>query len=216
MASIYHDIFNIYECESDAKIGDGSEDFYNGVKEEFSQTIVDLNIPSSVNGFKIVYLTYRCFSKMDNLKSVYIPNTIKIMIGDTFLKCSSLETIVFEEGSNPLDLGSFTFYAIKIPSIILPTRATSIGAKAFGYTNSIKTIVIKSFVNYNDENIFEGTDKTVLRRILVPSNYPYDTFGTLDVIKELPPYYGIPKCHSCNNKRIEFKTYFILIILFNY
>ena len=183
---------------------------HNGVKEEKADTLVDALIPSYVNGKKVTQLCYRCLSKLNNLKSVFIPNTIKTINGDTFLGCFKLNKVIFEENSKVRRITQYTFYSTAITTITFPpSLVETIGDSMFYNCTQLHTIAIQSFFHINQTSAFSHAPENI--RILVPKNYPKDNFGGKPVIRSLPDY---PHKHhiTCIHKQSH-KLCFNLILI---
>lgn len=202
MSAVDHEIFNLYLFGKGLAIGDGSYNLHIGIKDEYLN-IEHIVIPSFVNGKPIICLRYRCLRDLLSLLTVYIPRTIESFDGDAFTLCSKLNTIIFEENSIIKSVDGYSFHSTSITTITLPKTLQKINKETFSYCKKLKTIVITNFLT-TDESIFTSDVPKDLK-IIVPVNYPYDTFGSRNVTKCLPAFYGLkPLCRS----RV-LKTYYI-------
>ena len=109
--------------------------------------------------------------------------------------CSKLNTIIFEENSIIKSVDRYAFHSTSITTITLPKTLQIINKETFSYCKKLKTIVITNFLT-TDESIFTSDVPSDLK-IIVPVNHPYDTFGSRNVTKCLPAFYGLkPLCQS--------------------
>ena len=50
-----------------------------------------------------------CFNSHDNLKEVYIPNTVKTIRDAAFCFCKNLEKVIMKDGVESIGMNAFTF-----------------------------------------------------------------------------------------------------------
>ncbi len=97
----------------------------------FTEGIVDAVIESSINGIPVTTINEKVFTNASSLKSVVIPASITKMGNSIFQNNKSLETVIFEDGDQPLSMGGWTFNGCdKIKEIALPGRLASFGANS--------------------------------------------------------------------------------------
>ncbi len=77
---------------------------YSGIEEV-------LNIPETVDGKKVIGLYSECFATAYNLKKVIIPKTVNAIYTDTFLNCSTLETIEVSSSNTTYSSYNGTLYS---------------------------------------------------------------------------------------------------------
>ena len=139
-----------------------------------------LNVPSSLDGKKVVGLGYNFISLSRGVKQVVLPDTIRYIGKNAFYGCTSLEKINFPAGLEKIDERAFgECYGLKTVSsansnikyvagvIYNGTTAVScptgvkvnlrsgtkvIGAGSFAYSNKLESVTIPSSV----ESIGEG------------------------------------------------------------
>ena len=124
-STLYHEIynFNFLPNSSDLFLGsqiDGEYRSGNGVKSAWIDKLIDVVIPSYVNGKKVVVLGYKCFREVPNIQTAFIPRTIKSIEGDTFLGCTKLTTVTFEDNSELEFIDRYNFYQTNLCSITFP------------------------------------------------------------------------------------------------
>ena len=170
------------------QIGTDFDDYHNGIKDEFLHNITDLIIPSYYNGTKVIKIGYRSFSRLPNLLSAFIPNSIKEIRGDIFLECYNLNNVVFEDNSKVEYIELYAFYYTNITQITIPSSVKTIYRKAFASCYKLQTVVFIGITTTDDSNIFENCTESL--RVLVPLNYPHQTFGGRNVIKTISSFNG--------------------------
>ena len=102
-------------------IGNQTDIPTNGLKK---LDLVDCVIPSFFKGKNVYGFGYRCFYGAQNITRVYIPKTVTVFQGDTFVFCKKLEEIHFEEGFKNANLSYYTFYGSGIKSFRFPIGST--------------------------------------------------------------------------------------------
>ena len=186
---------------------------HNGVRSEWVDKLENAIIPSEVDKKKVINLAYKSFRQLPNLKTVFIPNTIKTIAADTFFNCYKLTSVTFEENSQLEQLSGYSFCSTNISSIIFPSTLVTTGGDALFYNcSNLHTVVIQSFLSTNSTTTFTASPSTI--SILVPENYPFDTFGKREVIKALPRYPSIKVIHTQNIHFIfQFHVFCILFCI---
>ncbi len=104
-----------------------------------------LSIPSSVEGAKTVSLSGMAFAYDKTLESVTIPGTVKELPDLLFLNCSSLRSVVLEEGIEVIGLGCFN-NCPSLESVTLPNTLKEIGEVAFLGCTSLRLNTVPSSV----------------------------------------------------------------------
>ena len=90
----------------------------------------DLNIPSSVDGVKVVSVGANAFNSCSSLTSVTIPSGVTSIGSRAFYYCSGLTAITISSGVT--SIGTYAFQGCSgLKSITIPTSVTSIGDNAF-------------------------------------------------------------------------------------
>ena len=189
-------------------------EFYNGLNSSLVNSIVDLVIPSKVNGIPVISLGYRCFRAIPNLETVFIPKTILRFEGDSFTQCTKLHSVTFEEGSRIVDLSFYAFYMTNLSIFHFPPATVIIRQYAFYGVTNLRFIYIYNHMWVNEANIFFDVPSSL--KIYVPENYPHCNFSLHPVIKVLPPFHQYPSSFSqnlCFNFSHEFIIHLIYHIL---
>ena len=208
MTIVSHQILILYKIDNYIAIGNGNGD-HNGVKAECLESLQDLVIPSRVEGFPVTKFKYQCFRKVPNLLTAFIPNTIKSFDSDAFVHCYKLHTVTFESNSKLESTGIYAFFNTNLSTVTLPITLKTVGMDMFYGCKMLKSVVILNFLSSDASGMFHNCPNDV--KILVPSNYPNDTFGRRAVTKILPAFHGIKSMKiSCRQK---FRQYSISIFV---
>ena len=120
------------------------------------KTITDINIPSMINGYKIIkigdgfacknykYISaagiYACSNGLKNITSVIIPDTVTT-IGDFSFYENSITSIIIPDTITAI--GKYAFNRNHLTSIEIPNSITTIGSDAFSY-NNLNYVLINS------------------------------------------------------------------------
>ena len=151
------------EKENDISAGSASADSSSkGTVYTYGQFTYELNDEGKI--------TLKEYDASNNPTSVTIPNTIRnngtyiavTEIGDyCFLRCSSLTTIRFMEGSYVKRIGTGAFSETGITSMTLPESVTEIGAQAFRRCSSLASVTIPGSVTSMGNNVFTDCNNIV-------------------------------------------------------
>lgn len=117
------------------------------------------------------------FYKAKNLEEIFIPNEVTSFFFERsagmFTECSSLKRVVFEEGSQMKNIGSYTFYSCSsLEELYLPNSVETAGNRFVQYCSKLKALSFgasfKGFTNafYEDMWFMYGCSK--LTEIYMP------------------------------------------------
>lgn len=135
-----------------------------------------LEIPSIINGKRVTSIGVEAFSNNfgnnTNIKSVVIPNTVKIIENRAFKNNEYLENITFESGSQVTNIGDEAFANIpKLTHITLPLSLSYLGNGVF---RGNKLTSITGNANYSWQNNLLISNDVVYygnsADVLIPSN----------------------------------------------
>ena len=106
-------------------------------KSDYSFTI-----PDSVTSVDM-YAFYRCTA----LTSIEIPAGVTSIDKNSFGECISLKSVIFEEGSQLMNISNYAFHnCTSLTSIEIPNSVTSIDSYAFGNCTSLTNIEIPNSI----------------------------------------------------------------------
>jgi hypothetical protein len=154
---------------------------FNGVKSDYVDTFLNVEIPEKIkrNGieYNVTSINKQAFANNTKVQSVKIPNSVISIEEEAFFKCSELRNIEF--GNNVQSIGAYAFSQCKalvnvtlpeslkalplgifyqctnLYSIELPQSITSISEKAFYGDNQLVYFTAKK-INKIGEKAFEG------------------------------------------------------------
>lgn len=150
--------FNITDKDETNKTASLSSVGYNCYEGNSNgyKTITDINIPSMINGYKIIkigdgfacknykYISaagiYACSNGLKNITSVIIPDTVTT-IGDFSFYENSITSIIIPDTITAI--GKYAFNRNHLTSIEIPNSITTIGSDAFSY-NNLNYVLINS------------------------------------------------------------------------
>ncbi|MBQ9131277.1 MAG: leucine-rich repeat protein, partial [Clostridia bacterium] len=124
-------------------------------------------IPAEYEGLAVTQIGEWSFAYNKYVKSVYLPNTIKI-IGEGAFDTSALQSIVCPDSLEVI--GGEAFCGSQLETINLHTGIREIGGDAFVRTN-IKSIVFPWSVEILEKNLFRGCNQ--LEQVIVQDGIRY-------------------------------------------
>lgn len=147
----YNDIYNINTSEYYDYFHFSltcSKDSYIIGAKDISTLYGDIVIPREYNNLPVTQIKTKGFYNCKNIRSVFIPNTIKsINSYGAFEGCSNLSLVLFEKNSDLKSIGKATFKNCKeLESIVIPPSVTNIEENAFECCTNLKEIYITSTV----------------------------------------------------------------------
>lgn len=97
-----------------------------------SQSVSDVVIPERLENKPVVSIQTGAFHNNDDIKSVSLPSSVKVISDGAFSDCLNLETVSFGENSNITTIGMSAFKdCINLSSVSLPSDLVTIGKSAF-------------------------------------------------------------------------------------
>lgn len=91
-----------------------------------------IEIPTEINGYKVVEIGARAFAKSSKLTKVDIPRTIEKIGNSAFASCKKLKSVSIEKGVEYVGAGAF-LSCPRLKSVTVPDSVREIGSYAFGY-----------------------------------------------------------------------------------
>ncbi|MCD7839466.1 MAG: leucine-rich repeat domain-containing protein [Erysipelotrichaceae bacterium] len=130
-----------------------------------------IEIPAIVNGYYVTEIGNYVFEEHEELISVTIPESVS-KIGQSFLLCKNLETVIFPEYLESIDKDAFS-YCTSLKEIHLPEYLESIGSGAFSHCYQLLDVTIPASVKEIGDGVFANCIN--LQNINVDENNEYFT-----------------------------------------
>ena len=143
------------------------EDGTYSVRASTDNISEEIIIPSTHNGKAVTQIADYGFENCVGIRSVTLPDGIRIIGDYAFAGCSMLGTVNISENSQLTTIGDEAFYEVtEIVTMFLPDSLTTIGDEAFALS-SIETLVIPDNVTHIGYECFKESG---LRTITFGSN----------------------------------------------
>ena len=145
----------------------GNEYYILGVKD-IAVLEKNIIIPNNYNGYPVGRIDYNAF-KNSTIETVYIPNTINVILSRAFFACESLTKVTFEEGSQLtfFDGGLFNG-CVNLKEINIPSTLVTIRQSVFTNCKSLGEIVLPEGVTNIQSRAFYGC--TALTEFILPDS----------------------------------------------
>lgn len=101
----------------------------------------ELIIPSHINGKPVTDIDECAFQENKEIKSVFIPYTVKRIDEDAFAGCENLEKVTFSEGLEYLIESSF-YGCTSLKSVTLPSTLFSVGSYVFSHCSGLEEVIM--------------------------------------------------------------------------
>ena len=126
---------------------------YNG--ERSGDVVIPASFTADGIEFKVTALGDKCFCDCLGLKSVTIPEGVKVIGNECFLCCYYITSITIPSGVTTLGNSCFG-WCEKLTKISIPSSVTSIGNSCFCCCKSITNITIPALIKTLDYRVFDG------------------------------------------------------------
>ncbi|MDD6620271.1 MAG: leucine-rich repeat domain-containing protein [Eubacteriales bacterium] len=103
-------------------------------------SLSDAVIESEIDGIPVTEISSRAFLGCYTIKSVVIPASVKLIGICVFGNCTKLESVVFNEGLEKIDVDAF--FNTGIESINLPSTVSSVNVYAFNRSSKLSAITV--------------------------------------------------------------------------
>lgn len=181
-----------------------------GVNGEKTQSLSDIIIPEKLNKKVVSAIMPQGFKDCSNLKSIFIPNSIKSVGGGAFENCSVTEVScpvdvisslpkatvkkVVLNGGTDLTANNFVSFDA-LETLEIASTVTSISGNAFIGCVSLTDITVKEgnpHYKSIDGNLYSVDDKAIIRYAPGKQNETFEIPNTLETIGE----YAFEGCNS--------------------
>ena len=101
----------------------------------------EIAIPEILDGNTVTALEKELFKDNDQIRSIYIPNSVEKIGANAFNGCVSLKDVRLSQNLKSIESGLFR-YCIQLEQIVIPFKVTSIGSNAFADCVHLKEIIL--------------------------------------------------------------------------
>ena len=130
------------------------------------KNITDLVIPNQIDGKDITIIGPSSFSYCTELKTITLPNNLKIIRNNAFFSCLSLESINLPDSITSIESSAFSGCE-KLAEVNIPTLISVIESGVFGGCKALKSIIIPNNITTIGNSAFT---RTGLESITIPSS----------------------------------------------
>lgn len=130
----------------------------------YNGNVSALNIPDTLDGYKVVGIGKNVFQKNTELRMVVIPDSVTEIGSYAFSKCSNLENVSLSD--NIQSIGTYAFASCAINTIHIPKEIKSCGRGVFSGCNNLKNITFEENITSIPEYLFSECDG--LESIVIP------------------------------------------------
>ena len=169
-------------CVTAIELGDGVRVGGYAFTKLFNMRSV--TIPDSVTS-----INYNAFTNCYALESVIIPDSVTSIGGAAFQSCYALESVIIPDSVTSISSNVFTnCYALE--SVIIPDSVTSIGGAAFQSCYALESVIIPDSVTSISSNVF--TNCYALESVTIPDSvtnigsYAFQSCYNMDEYHFLP------------------------------
>lgn len=92
-------------------------------------------IPSEYNGKTVDLINPSAFKNNEVIEYVYIPSTVTNIGIESFMNCTNLKEVIFEDGSTVTEISASAFENTNLNSVFIPDSVLTINANAFAYSS---------------------------------------------------------------------------------
>ncbi len=146
-----------YEVEGGNLYFEIDYDTFNVTLADADSTITAATIPAKINNIEVSEILEYAFYHCEELTSLVIPETIKIIGNSAFRSCTSLTSIKIL--GDVQTINKFTFaYCSSLQYVVISGDVQEIGYKAFSSCTDLKSITLPSTITSIDETAFYNLD----------------------------------------------------------
>ncbi len=126
---------------------------------KYNGNLSAVHIPEKLDKYKVTEIGYQAFKECVNIKTVYIPDTVKIIGANAFQMCSNLQRVVMSDSLE--EIGKLAFHeCFRLEDVTMSKGLKKIGFQAFKNCTALTDIFIpKSLTEsscFNEEGPFYG------------------------------------------------------------
>ena len=209
-------------CFAGAEVSNGTfkyeADFYNNTcaLTEYLGNDTVVNVPESIDGYRVVSLGSECFLRKTNVVKVNIPSTVKSirarafmesgireitipetvtqLSGSAFYSCNNLESVVIKAPITKIEMNTFNGCA-NLKSVTLPNTIREIDSYVFQNCRSLTSINIPSSLKELNRAVFENCSSLVSIDLKNCESISSDTFSGCTNLQNVK----MEKCREIGN-----------------
>lgn len=134
--------------------------------KEALANVTEIRVPEYFGEYKVVGIGSRCFSDLDNLETVVLPDSIQSIGTSAFYNCEALTNVNLPK--NLTYMGDSAFFWCNLSEIIIPSSLRDIPSGAFAGCNQATNIVIPEGVKTIGDSAFAGAGADNGTKIKIP------------------------------------------------
>lgn len=124
-----------------------------------------VNVPSTIDGFKVVKVCMSTFKDNSTIQKITFPSTVTELESASFANCSSLREVILPSKIKRISSRTFD-WCVSLERITIPSTVTVIEQNAFGWCSSLSEVVLPSKLKYIGEQAFYNC---AFKEITIPS-----------------------------------------------
>ena len=159
-------------CFAGAELNNGTfkyeADFYNNtcVLTKYLGKNTVVNVPESIDGYRVVSLGSECFLRKTNVVKVNIPSTVK-SIGARAFKESGIREITIPETVTYLS-GSVFYECDNLEKVVIKAPVTKIEMNTFNGCSNLRSVALPNTIREIDSYVFQNCRNLI--SINIPSS----------------------------------------------
>ncbi len=101
----------------------------------------DVTLPSTLDGYNVVGITFNGFMDCDKITSITIPNNVTEIGVNAFMGCNGLATVILPNAISVIESGTFEC-CTNLSNIIIPDNVKTIGNSVFSACEKLTSVTI--------------------------------------------------------------------------
>ena len=145
----------------------------------------DVEIPADLDGEPVTSIGDRAFEKCGSMRSVTIPDSVRIIGRSAFSRCDALTAVRIPDSVMEIGFGCFS-YCKNLNSVQLSQNLRRLSGHAFFYCDNLSIEVPEGVLEVEDFNTFNSAKKVVLPRSLRKLGEMYFSHGKKYAYSSVP------------------------------
>ena len=137
---------------------------------DYGKTLSVLNIPTEIDGYKIIDIGSGAFNNCLGFTSVTIPDSVTSIGNSAFYGCSGLTSVTIPNSVTSIGSSAF-WYCSGLTSVTIGSGVTSIGSSAFRGCSALTSVTIPDSVTSIRTDTFQSCSG--LTSITIPDSVTY-------------------------------------------